>query len=111
MVVGGRCSECQDGPPVASRIHPHSWCLAYPHVDIDNGPPVCYNVSVIGQADDEPLLIYGDELTLRIREAELDRRSLLSPQGIAQRVEVELIKNLQERAPWLIEYGIRKYSD
>ena len=38
------------------------------------------------------------------REAELDRRLLNSPQALAQRVEVELIKNLKVNAPWLIPH-------
>lgn len=39
---------------------------------------------------------------LRAREEELDRRLLESPEVLAQKVEVELIRNLRFTAPWLI---------
>ena len=39
---------------------------------------------------------------LRSKEHELDRAVLRHPAVQAQRVEVELIKNLRENAPWMI---------
>ena len=59
---------------------------------------------------DDKIFVYGDELTFRIREEELDRQLLSSPVTLAQRVEVELIRNLKRNAPWLLEYGSR-YSN
>ncbi len=39
---------------------------------------------------------------LRAREEELDRQLLERPQVVAQRVEVEIIKNAKRNAPWLL---------
>ena len=51
---------------------------------------------------------YVSEAKLRLTEKELDRKLLNSPAAIAQRVEVELIKNLKRNAPWLIPMTIAK---
>lgn len=39
---------------------------------------------------------------LRARELELDRQVLTDPRVHAQRIHVELIKQLREQAPWLL---------
>jgi hypothetical protein len=46
-------------------------------------------------------------LMLASREAELDRKLLNSPVAIAQRVQIELIKELRKNAPWLIPMAIK----
>jgi hypothetical protein len=48
------------------------------------------------------------EGSLEYRERVLNEALENSPQAIAQRVEVELLKNLTETAPWLIPYSIRQ---
>jgi len=46
--------------------------------------------------------------SLEYREKILNAQLENSPQAIAQRVEIQLLKNLQESAPWLIPYSIRQ---
>jgi len=40
---------------------------------------------------------------LRMRESQLDEALLERPSTIAQEVEVHLIKNLSENAPWILK--------
>lgn len=49
----------------------------------------------------------GTDWVLKAREAELDRKLLNDPRVVAQRVERELIKRLQETAPWLLPMVIK----
>ena len=46
--------------------------------------------------------------SLEFREAYLNDQLVKSPQALAQRVEIELIKNLRKTAPWLIPIAICK---
>lgn len=81
-------------PPVRPRVFSY----------IDTRPEVCYTLGMEPMTD----RIATTEGLLRAREEELDRRLLESPEVLAQRVEVEMIKNLRWSAPWLIPLIINK---